>query len=329
MLDLTFLSEKQIFDNKKIFGNKQLNIFKKIGVKSAITDFAILSGGDVSYINFTSEGNSMKERTGYYFTETSFTINPHNIFIEPDFIIVTTDGKKNYSDFFGVGLRPAFSYSSISNLNLNEKIGKFGIKEIEYGEYPQWVDDDTHSFRLELQYSDGIIDPTGKTYTTNTKKFDEFKPQKHIEYGYNSGKYIRFVGDLNSEGEVLSNGKKVVSGEPYWIKVEPITWLVDEKTNIAISKNILLSGLKTKYDILHREEEDFKYTNIKKFMDTYLSKEIECSVIKDKLLNEEEQRQIQEFESNKVSDFDSIFEDAINKMNEINEVEKPKTLSLK
>ena len=64
-------------------------------------------------------------------------------------------------------------------------------------------------------------------------------------------------------------------------------------------------------------------------MDTYLSKEIECSVIKDKLLNEEEQRQIQEFESNKVSDFDSIFEDAINKMNEINEVEKPKTLSLK
>ena len=27
--------------------------------------------------------------------------------------------------------------------------------------------------------------------------------------------------------------------EPYWIAVEPITWLIDEKENIALSKKIL------------------------------------------------------------------------------------------
>ena len=54
-------------------------------------------------------------------------------------------------------------------------------------------------------------------------------------------------------------------------------------------------------------------------MDTYLAKEIECSVV-DKLIENKE---------NKSYDFDSIFEDAIKKMNEINEVEEVKTKVLK
>ena len=42
MLDLTFLNEKQVYGD--IFRKKQLEIFRKYGMISGVTDFAILLG---------------------------------------------------------------------------------------------------------------------------------------------------------------------------------------------------------------------------------------------------------------------------------------------
>lgn len=64
MLDFTFLEENQIF------GDKQLDIFKKYGTKCAITDFAILLGGYVADSTYTSEGSTLKDRTGWWWTRT-------------------------------------------------------------------------------------------------------------------------------------------------------------------------------------------------------------------------------------------------------------------
>lgn len=63
-MDFTFLTEKQIF------GYEKLDILKKYGAKCAITDFSILLGGYVSKKNYTSEGNTRNERTGWWWTET-------------------------------------------------------------------------------------------------------------------------------------------------------------------------------------------------------------------------------------------------------------------
>lgn len=65
MLDFTFLEENQIF------GDTQLDIFKKYGTKCGITDFAILLGGYVADGIYTSEGNTLKDRTGWWWTKTS------------------------------------------------------------------------------------------------------------------------------------------------------------------------------------------------------------------------------------------------------------------
>ncbi len=65
MLDFTFLEQNEIF------GDKQLDIFKQYGTKCAITDFAILLGGYVANDIYTSEGRTLKDRTGLWWTRTS------------------------------------------------------------------------------------------------------------------------------------------------------------------------------------------------------------------------------------------------------------------
>ena len=63
-LDFTFLTEEQVF------GDNRLEIFDKYGTKASMTDFSILLGGYVSSIYYSSEGRSLKNRTGYWWTKT-------------------------------------------------------------------------------------------------------------------------------------------------------------------------------------------------------------------------------------------------------------------
>lgn len=61
---ITLLTEEQIY------GKNQLDIIKKYGSKCAITDFAILLGGYVAQDYYTSEGKTLKDRTGWWWTKT-------------------------------------------------------------------------------------------------------------------------------------------------------------------------------------------------------------------------------------------------------------------
>ena len=309
MLDLTFLTEEQVL------GDNQLDILKKYGTKCAITDFAILLGGYVSPFH-TDEGNSRKDRTGLWWTS---AWNEGNLAWS-----INTAGIMRYNDLCErrVGFRPALSYSLIPSIMLNRKRCINGIDEIEYGEYPQWIVDDDYSEVLEEIFNKGNLKTTGKGYTTDTvctwdvHYFDaHYNPRCFIEYIYDENKYIRFLGDTNGIGKVLSNGKNFQINKPYWIKVEPITWLVDEKADIVLSKYIILTGIQ--FDDKKSRKSDFKETFIKQYMDEYLSKEIECSVYKEKLIE------------NKQVDIDQLFEETIKRMSEINEMEKPKTKILK
>lgn len=68
MSNLTFLTEEQTF------GDNQLDVLKKYGTSCAITDFSILLGGYVSNY-YTSEGENLKNRTGYWWTKTPYSNN--------------------------------------------------------------------------------------------------------------------------------------------------------------------------------------------------------------------------------------------------------------
>ena len=264
MNNFTFLTDEQIF------GNNQLDIISRYGTKCAITDFSILLGGYVSSDYYTSEGNTRKDRTGWWWTKSSDGDN--------DARVVNSNGLRNWYNVsrHSGGARPALPYSLIQQVSSNGVRGTSGIKEIEYGEYPQTIVDKNYSRELERVYNNGSLKTTGKNYTTDSVRYPgtntSFKARTHTEYEYNGGKYIRFVGDSNCDGNVLSDGRTIKFGKAYWVYVEPITWLVDERANIALSKKIIFSGVQFKN---RRDYKcDFDRTDIKQFMDNYFSKEI-------------------------------------------------------
>ena len=264
MNNFTFLTDEQIF------GNNQLDIISRYGTKCAITDFSILLGGYVTSYYYTSEGNTRKDRTGWWWTKSSDGDN--------DAIVVSKSGDRswfNVSKRSG-GYRPALPYSSIQSISSNGLSGANGIKEIEYGEYPQTIVDENYSRELERAYNNRSLGTTGKNYTTDSVRYQytdtSFRARTHTEYEYNGSKYIRFVGDSNCDGEVLSDGRTIKTGQAYWVRVEPITWLVDERANIALSKKLIFSGVQFKNRRDYKG--DFDRTDIKQFMDNYFSKEI-------------------------------------------------------
>ena len=186
------------------------------------------------------------------------------------------------------GARPALPCSSILKVSSNGARGQNGILEVEYGEYPQDIVSEDFSITLERAYLNNEMKTTGKSYTTDSVRISEsstsFQARSHTEYQYNGKKYIRFVGDSNCSREVLSDGRKIQNGSPYWVEVKPIKWMIDEIANIALSKKIIFSGVLFKFGGVYNS--DFDRTVIKEFMDRHFSKDIIPSkIVNDKLEN--------------------------------------------
>ena len=260
MTKFDFLTQEQIF------GDDQLDIFKKHGTKCSATDFAILLGCQI--YDKTENRNSKKKYTSSWWTKTPF-FNDTRIVDDCGYNFWSYTCERN------VGARPAISYSSIekytTNISIKETI------EVEYGEYPQDIVPKKISNELENAYTNKALKETGKTYTTDSNIYQDtvspFCAKSHIEYEYNGKKYIRFIGDSNCFGKILSDGTFVEKNKPYWIKVQPIIWLVDEKADIMLSKKIIFSGVQFQR-YRDYEKGNFDETDIYKFMEKYFIKEI-------------------------------------------------------
>ena len=276
MSKFTFLTYEQILDYE------QLDILKKYGTRCAITDFSILLGGDVQ-VHF-NKGKTKKISTCYWWTKSTAD--------DDDDAVIAIDkvGEDFYIDSFerSSGARPTISYSLISNYSTNKKRNKKGILEVEYGEYPQTVVPEVSSKILEkafanMSYSNTGMKETGKSYTTDSVSCQDrdipFQARTHTEYEYKGRKYIRFVADSNCEGEGLTDGRMIRYGNPYWVSVEPIKWMIDEKEDIALSKKIIFSGVQ--FNRISNYRVDFNKTDIKEFMDKYFSKDIMPSITKE------------------------------------------------
>ena len=317
MSEFTFLTDEQIF------GDNKLEVLKKYGTRCAITDFSILLGGFVSSNYYTSEGNTLKNRTGWWRTKSSAGDNDTHTRVVNYLGEGVWGGVIERND----GARPALPYSSIQSISSNGVRGKSGIKEIEYGEYPQWIVDENYSSELESAYNNGNLRTTGKTYTTDSVRYEDtitiyqdtdtsFRARTHTEYEYNGSKYIRFVGDSNCAGEVLSDGRTIKTGQAYWVRVEPITWLVDERANIALSKKLIFSGVQFKNRRDYKG--DFENADIKLFMDKYFTEEI---IVGANALNIRGN-----IKKDSTDNIDDIFNEAISRMNGINSRAKTKVL---
>ena len=87
---------------------------------------------------------------------------------------------------------------------------------------------------------------------------------------------------------VIEPNRELIKNETcYWIEVEPIKWIVDEKTEVAISKSIILSGFRID-NKNYCDESKFDDTLIKKYLNDYFSREMLTKSISGELLENEE-----------------------------------------
>lgn len=270
-----------------------------------MSDFAILLGGNVSLLHHTKESLSLKHRTGSYLLS-PFGIKQPNVIMPNDddymlpavymdmvdngtdfpyikftekfvasntgeqTISITTRGQKNYHplyDYFD-GIRPIINYSEISSNITHERINRFGIKEVCFGEYPQTV--------LNKNYDIDMCPWTKKRYTVPIIDGDNHRVLKnrYKEYEYIGEKFIVFDNyeyHINNFGQCLSDGRRITPYDSYLVKVEPIVWLVDEEHDIAISKNILFIG---SFALLNVMSDERKFIRLYDFFHKYFSLEV-------------------------------------------------------
>ena len=269
MSNFTFLTEEQYF------GSDKLDILEKRGTKAAITDFSILLGAYVSDYHVDND-SSLEGRTGYYWTKSDDGDN--------DARVVDDDGNRlnlNVSERTG-GARPALPFSSIGSIPTNGESGKRardGILEVEYGYYPQKAVSKDMQERLERAYRSGSISRTRNSYTTDSVAYDNydtpFQPQTHQEYEYNGKKYVRIEANSYYDGNdfTLSNGEQYRDGDNVWVEVQPVKWLVDEKSRMMITEKLIFAGVQFNRERNYHTR-DFDKTDIKTFMDKYLSKDL-------------------------------------------------------
>ena len=271
MSNLTFLTQEQCF------GSEKLDVLQKRGTKAAMTDFSILLGGladsDKVYCHIKGD-DSLEGRTGYYWTKSDAGDN--------DAMVVSRSGKESYFDVCkrSGGARPVLPFSSISSIPTNGVSGKRakdGVLEVEYGYYPQKAVSRDMQERLESAFKSGSLSRTGKNYTTDSRENigpdEEFLPRQHQEYQYNGKRYVRVEPVLIS---LLSNREKYHYGDNVWVEVSPVKWLVDERAKIMLTDKLIFSGVQFNHTGDYHTR-DFDKTDIKTFMDRYLSKDLEHS----------------------------------------------------
>ena len=271
--ELTLLSEEEVWG---VNGGRQLDVLRQYGIKSAITDLVLLTGGSCedSCTYMAPADDTLKGRTGWVYTRSSDGAG--------DVLGVFQDGSRYWEYRYrrDGAVRPTLLSSSVfSQISPNRVRGDNGTDEVEYGEYPQYAPDSNMQIRLESEYQRGNLRTTGRDYTFDSTRYDDysqgFQPVKYEEYEYNGKKYIRVKAnsDYGSNSFKLSNGESYRNGNYVWVKVSPVKWLVDDRTQTLLSKVGLLAGIRFHTDRKNYNG-DFSTTDMKEYLDKYMLRDL-------------------------------------------------------
>ena len=271
MSNHTFLTKEQYF------GDEKLDIFEKRGTKAAITDFAIALNGFVSTVNHVDSDNSLKGRTGYFWTKSDDGNH--------DACAVTENGdlKTNMSIIRrNGGARPALSFSSIDTISTNEVRGKFeedkdGVKFVYDGYYPQTAPET--DIQDELDRLSGCaewirnnrIPEVCTVFHSYDLSENTIKYEKIDGYRHNGKIYVAMNQQQTAQ---LSNGKKYFRGQLVWFEVEPIKRLISEQGKVTVTEKIIFAGIPFNHTHDYKTE-NFEKTPIYRFTNEIWAKDVE------------------------------------------------------
>lgn len=246
-----------ILKNEQVFGTTKSEIIKKTQGKSVITDLAIASGGYASAY-YASDDKTLRGRLSASWSLSSED-GYHNI------SVIDVYGNNSWilaGCCRGNMIRPAFYPSNFQEITTSKIKNAQDVMEIEYGEYPQYIAENTAV--LERKYQEKKLEKTGKVYSLFFTQ-EEGNPKKETEeFEYKGKKYIRFLYDSRYH-YLLSNEKEYARGDVLWLEVSPIKWLIDEKNQFLLSKNTLISGIRfcdnNQYDGIFENTELYSFLN--------------------------------------------------------------------
>lgn len=269
-----------------------LEHYEDIDIRNYASKLAILTGLPLKKNNALSIANQFKEGDLYYYTKSPFAYSKNGIFgISVDIknpLSKASGIKCSLNDYRGT-IRPVLKMSPDIFREVTKNKRKIDLDlpgvhsdyyesyyEVDYCAYPQ---DDY----LDINVENGV--ETGNTYTINALKCDNnvehpFVPLVCKEYQLGNDRFIKVV---NNNDYLVLYGRKnnlysesyyhfFAPGETYYIKVEPITWIVDEENCSLIGKKCLLSGIR--FDSGNSYNGNFKNTEMNHFLQTYMFEDI-------------------------------------------------------
>ncbi len=216
-----------------------LKYLSSSNMKSGCVDLVMITGAKNKIHYWTgSDGDKYEDYIEYYWTKDSADFGEVQCVSRDTAHFISKKAIKNASySSNDCTICPVLKMSP-------EMFSKFSKKKrVTYGEYPQYkVIDDKLNDKLNNLFRKNSLFKTGKSFSLifngNLKSYDEYELE-----GY---KYIYF------------------SPSSDWIRVDPVEWIVNEKTCSLISTMGLLSGVQ--FDNKNGYYGKFEDTNMYKFL---------------------------------------------------------------
>ena len=267
-IEVTLLSKEEYFgsDKKSIFKHDpQLDVIKGYGKYVYDSDLVKLTGG-AKY----GESDSWTKTKG----------NDNKVVsIYDGYEVSELDSQR----MDGV-IRPVLKLPTKVDKLFSNSIVHYTANNKDYyylflGEYPQMLLPSYND--IKRYYAENKLEKTGRIFHINNQICEEYKDNK-------GKKYIRYKVEQNT---YIHRKYEIPEGEYVWVKVMPVYWLIDNKTNLLVSAFNLLSGVrfnKGGYDGNFENTEMYDFLNNVMFRDIfqdYLPKKEQKKENKDTILN--------------------------------------------
>ncbi len=272
----------------QICGEGRLDIFNRYGAEAEVTDYAISRGTEYyplmgKYFNendLPKKSPLLDKKICEYWTSTKVDGSAAKCYsygrfgVNKEVAWSDNNGIRIVVPFQDIKYEVAGSYS--------EDYGNGDVMTVLYGEYPQSVLSYTEKQNMDELFEKGELTPTGKHYPAwgymNELFCDgidrKFERDEYPEYEYNGKKYVK------AKRAVFEND----DNRTVWAVVEPVEWIIDKKTDLAITKKCILGGIPLNRKGIYLG--NFEDTLVQQFLDkefTYdiVGKDIEVKKIDD------------------------------------------------
>lgn len=236
-----------ILSLNQVYGEGRLDVFNKYGSDAEVTDYAISRGTDYyplkgkyfSENGLPVESPLLDKKVCDYWTSTKVENSACNCY---SYGRVGINKEVVWSD--NNGIRVVVPFEEIKGnitKSYTKDFGKGKVTVVECGEYPQRVLSYKEKEAIDELYENGELKPTGKYYSAwgykNELFYDgtdrKFERDEYPEYEYNGMKFVK------AKKAVYENGSR----RDIWAVVEPIEWLIDDKTRLAVTKKCIVGGI--------------------------------------------------------------------------------------